>query len=261
MYLKSSDLKVVKYVRTKSVFRDEQKFRHENTAWQDWRFSENPHPLQIGSEVELKLSTYLTCRITRLESHLFCILHLYDSRFSRPVTVRNYLTFDTCDHYSRWARTIWTTDQEMKDSGKTLESTATRICRVERDRVSVNVIARVLNLTMSNAANDRRVEMMKGTATEIQITYVAVWRCTELMNPGYWTRGRARLMMLDVEKGDRWLFETQSFLSDLVRAKTRGKSFPIRRRVGKAWHLRWDSVSRFSEVRSITMSLLDLSGT
>ena len=72
-------------------------------------------------------------------------------------------------------------------------------------------------------------------------------------------RGRARLVVLAVEVGGRWLPETQSFLSQLGSAKARAESPLMRRRVEQAWR----TVGRpvVTAARAVAMSLLEWQGT
>ena len=68
----------------------------------------------------------------------------------------------------------------------------------------------------------------------------------ELVGPN----ARARLVVLGVEVGGRWSEETRCFLSLLARAKSRGETWLMRRRVEQAWRLRWRSLLACVGVRA-----------
>ena len=70
-------------------------------------------------------------------------------------------------------------------------------------------------------------------------------------------RARARLVVLGVEVGGRFFLETQSFLTQLARAKARGETYILRRRVEQAWRLRWGSLA-CTAARAVAAPLLEL---
>ena len=70
--------------------------------------------------------------------------------------------------------------------------------------------------------------------------------------------GRHALVLLGVEVGGRFFLETQSFLTQLARAKARGENFILRRRVEQAWRLRWGSLLACTAARAVAASLLEL---
>ena len=139
-----------------------------------------------------------------------------------------------------------------------------RICREAGGRVTTNVLLRDLDLA-PNAVDGRRLEvdglpLFGGAQLAIDTTMVsslhsngqprrragvedgvvlAVARqrkertSAELVGPD----ARARLVVLGVEVGGRWSEETRCFLSLLARAKSRGETWLMRRRVEQAWRL------------------------
>ena len=71
---------------------------------------------------------------------------------------------------------------------------------------------------------------------------------------------RARLVVIALEVGGRWSTETRSFLSQLAKAKARGKPHLMRRRTEQAWRLRWGSMLSCAAARAVATSLLELPG-
>ena len=68
-------------------------------------------------------------------------------------------------------------------------------------------------------------------------------RCKETTHPELVGRhARARLVVLGVEEGGRFSTETQSFLSQLARAKARCENSILRKRVEQTWRLGWGSL-------------------
>ena len=63
-------------------------------------------------------------------------------------------------------------------------------------------------------------------------------RCPELVGP----RARSRLVVFGVEVGGRWSGESQTFISQLARARARGEQPILRRRAEQAWRIRWGSM-------------------
>ena len=62
---------------------------------------------------------------------------------------------------------------------------------------------------------------------------------------------RARLVVLGVEVGGRFSTETQSFLSQLARAKAHCENSILRNRVEQAWRLRWGSLLVCTTARAV----------
>ena len=60
-------------------------------------------------------------------------------------------------------------------------------------------------------------------------------RYPELVGP----RARSRLVVFGVEVGGRWSGESQTFISQLARARARGEQPILRRRAEQAWRIRW----------------------
>ena len=74
------------------------------------------------------------------------------------------------------------------------------------------------------------------------------------------SNARARQVVLGVEVGGRWSEEVRCFLSLLARAKSRGETWLMRRRVEQEWRLRWGSLLACAGARAVAMSMLDLPG-
>ena len=69
---------------------------------------------------------------------------------------------------------------------------------------------------------------------------------------------RARFVVLGVEVGGRFFTETQSFLSEVARAKARCENSISSKRVEQAWRLRWGSLLPCTTARAVASSLLGL---
>ena len=69
---------------------------------------------------------------------------------------------------------------------------------------------------------------------------------------------RARLVVMGVEVGGRFSTETQSFSSQLARAKARCENSILRKRVEQAWRLRWESLLACTTAGAVASSLLGL---
>ena len=65
-------------------------------------------------------------------------------------------------------------------------------------------------------------------------------------------------MVFGVEVGGRWSGEFQNFISQLARARARGKQPILRRRVEQAWRIRWGSLVSCVVARAVASSLLGL---
>ena len=204
----------------------------------------------------MALSACPTCRVTKIDAHLFRVLLL-----PMPLTVR------TC----RCGRPLDTLGRYCAACARVGESVAARICREAGGRVSTNVFFRDLDLMGPGVPDARRLEVvnglplfggsqiavdttlvsalhsdgtpLRGAATEDGVALRAavlrkMRRYPELVGP----RARARLVVMGVEVGGRWAPETRTFLSLLARAKTRGVCRLLQRRAEQAWRLRWGSL-------------------
>ena len=79
-------------------------------------------------------------------------------------------------------------------------------------------------------------------------------RTLELLAP----RSRAKLVVLAFEVGGRWSAESLAFIRLLARAKARGQTRIMRKRVEQAWRLRWLSLLGCAAARAFAASLLEL---
>ena len=79
-------------------------------------------------------------------------------------------------------------------------------------------------------------------------------RYPELVGP----RARSRLVVFGVEVGGRWSGESQTFISQLARARARGEQPILRRRAEQAWRIRWGSMVSCVVARAVASSLLGL---
>ena len=61
-------------------------------------------------------------------------------------------------------------------------------------------------------------------------------------------------MVIVVEVGGRFSTETQSFLSQLARAKARAENPILRKRVEQVWWLRWGSLLACTTARAVASS-------
>ena len=232
---------------------------------------------QGGSGAGLALSTCPTCRVTRLEPHLFRVL-LLRRLLPLSLTLRNCrcgLPLDACGHH----RAACARAGVLGRRGYALENAAARICREAGGRVTTKVMVRDLDLAAPNAADARILEVVlgflplfgqlavdgsarRGAARTDGVALTDARRKKEATCPKLvGRRGRARLVVLAVEVGGRWSPETQSFLSKLASAKARAESPLMRRRVEQAWRFRWGALLSCSAGRAVAMSLLKWQGT
>ena len=79
-------------------------------------------------------------------------------------------------------------------------------------------------------------------------------RYPELVGP----RARSRLVVFGVEVGGRWSGESQTFISQLARARARGEQPILLRRAEQAWRIRWGSMVSCVVARAVASSLLGL---
>ena len=158
-----------------------------------------------------------------------------------------------------------------------------------RGRVTTNVMIRDLDLIQPGVVDARRLEVVVdglslfggaqlavdptlGSALRSdgprrrakRIDGVALWEARRRKERTYReTMGynrRARLVVLGVEVGGRWSQEMQHFVSRLARAKARGETNLMCRRVERAWRLRWGSILACAVARTVALTMLELSG-
>ena len=70
-------------------------------------------------------------------------------------------------------------------------------------------------------------------------------------------RGRARLVVLGAEVGERWSGETAEFLGALSKAKAESAPEHIREEVRRAWLRQWRNLLSCTAVRAFDTSLLE----
>ena len=73
--------------------------------------------------------------------------------------------------------------------------------------------------------------------------------------------GRARLVVLASEVGGRWFSETQSFLRQFAKAKTRHVPRVLQTSGRMAWIWRWSMILACASARAFAQSLLERRGT
>ena len=243
---------------------------------------------QGGSGAGLALSCSPTCRTTRLEAQLFRVTLLRRLQLPLPFTERSCrcgLPLDSLGHH----RAACARAGVLGKRGWALESIAARICREGGGRVTTNVLVRDLDLALPGAVADgRRLEVVVdglplfgGAQLAVDTTLVCALRSDgrpttraavedgakvtrarrrkETTYPELVGRhARARLVVLGVEVGGRFSTETQSFLSQLARAKARCENSILRNRVEQAWRLRWGSLLACTTAHAVSSSLLGL---
>ena len=131
--------------------------------------------------------------------------------------------------------------------------------------MTTNVMLRDLDLFLPQGADGRRLEVVAdglplfdGAQLAVDTTLVSPLHCDGSARPGapstdgvalsaarrrkeraypelVGPHRRARLVVLAGEVGGRWSEETQSFISQLAKAKSRAEPFVSRRRVEQAW--------------------------
>ena len=115
---------------------------------------------QGGSGAGLAL-TCPTCRVTKMEAHLFRVTLLRRLQLPLPLTVRACrcgLSLDVLGHH----RAACAHAGVLGKRGWALESVAARICREAGGRVTTNVLLRDLDLAFVGAAeaDGRRLEIV-----------------------------------------------------------------------------------------------------
>ena len=171
--------------------------------------------------------------------------------------------------------------------GYALESAAARVCREAGARVTTNVMVRDLDLLPLQQVDARRLEVVAdglplfhgaqvaldttlvsplrrdGTphtrcAVEDGVALMQARRGKERTYPELsGAHGRARLVVLACEVGGRWSSETQPFLRQLAKAKTRHVPPALRTSARLAWLWRWSSILACASARAFAQSLLE----
>ena len=169
-----------------------------------------------------------------------------------------------------------------------LESAAARVCREAGARVTTNVMVRDLDLVPQERVDGRRLEVVagglpsfNGAQLAVDTTMVAPLKRDGTPQPGSvdvdgaalvrarrrkervypeltGRHGRARLVVLACETGGRWSSETQCFLRQAAKAKTRYEPPPLRNSARLAWLLRWSTILACSGVRALALSLMEV---
>ena len=173
--------------------------------------------------------------------------------------------------------------------GCALESAAARVCREAGAMVTTNVLVRDLDLLPMDHVDARRLEVVAdglplGAQVAVDTTLVSPLRrdgtphaqCAredgaalrlarrrkERAYPELsGERGRARLVVLACEVGGRWSSETQSFLGELTKAKTRHVPHNLRTSAKLAWMWRWCTILACASARALAQSLLERRAT
>ena len=175
--------------------------------------------------------------------------------------------------------------------GFALESAAACVCREAGARVTTNVMVRDLDLLPMDRVDARRLEVVAdglplfhGAQVALDTTLVsplrrdgtpharcagedgaALLRARRRKERAYpelsGEHGRARLVVLASEVGGRWSAETQSFLRQLAKAKTRHMPRILRTSAKLAWMWRWSMILACASARAFAQSLLERRGT
>ena len=114
---------------------------------------------QGGSKAGMALSACPTCRVTKIDSHLFRVLLLRDLQLPFPLTAltcRCGRPLDSFGHHPAACARAGV----LARRGHALESVAARICREAGGRVSTNVFVRDLDLMGPGVADGGRLEVV-----------------------------------------------------------------------------------------------------
>ena len=175
-------------------------------------------------------------------------------------------------HSTPLATTVQLVPEQESWEGEGLLWRVQPICREAGARVTTNDFVRDLDMGVPNALDGRRLEVVAdglplhgGAQLAIDTTMVSPLHADgtphrlaatidgavcvdarrrkertypELLAP----RSRAKLVVLALEVGGRWSAESLAFIRLLARAKGRGQTRIMRKRVEQAWRLRWLSL-------------------
>ena len=163
-----------------------------------------------------------------------------------------------------------------------------RVCREAGARVTTNVMVRDLDLVPQERVDGRRLEVVAdglplfhGAQLAVDTTMVAPLKRDGTLQPGtvdvdgavlgrgrrrkerVYTEltgrhGRARLLVLACETGGRWSPETQCFLRQAAKAKTRHEPPPLRTSARLVWLLRWSTMLACNGARALALSLMEV---
>ena len=220
-----------------------------------------------------------TSRLSRLDSSLFRVLLLRRLWLPLPPSSR----FCRCGRPhdpSGHHRAACAQAGVLGRRGYALESAAARVCREASARVSTNVLVRDLDLLPLQRADARRLEVVAdglplfhGAQIAVDKTLVSPLRrngtphsrCAredgaalrqarrrkEQVYPELsGAHGRARLVVLASEVGGRWSSETQTFLRQLARAKSREEAPTLQTSANLAWIWRWSMILACASARA-----------
>ena len=142
-------------------------------------------------------------------------------------------------------------EQESWEGGFALESAAARICR---EAVAQRAIDTTMVSPLHADGTPHRLAATIDGAVCVDARRRKERTYPELLAP----RSRAKLVVLALEVGGRWSTEPLAFIRLLARAKARGQTRIMHKRVEQAWRLRWLSLLECAAVRAFAASLLEL---
>ena len=205
---------------------------------------------QGGPLAGIPFLCFPTSSLSRIDSSLFRVLLLRRLFLPLPPSSRFCRCgrpLDPSGHH----RAACAVAGVLGTRGFALESAAARVCREGGARVSTNVLVRDVDLLPLQHADARRLEVVAdglplchGAQIAVETTLVSplrrsgtphsrcAWEDGAALRQARRTKervypelsgahGRARLVVLASEVGGRWSLETQAFLRQLARAKSR----------------------------------------
>ena len=224
-----------------------------------------------GSGAGLARSTCPVKRLTTFTPQVFRVILLRRLHLPLPLTVRNCRCgqpLDICGHH----RAACARAGVLGGRGWALENVVARICRecatwTLSDLTSKTTVGSKWLLTgclFSEVPNSRStrqwsVHCARRAATHDGVATAEARRRKCRTYPELaGLHGRARLVVLEVEVGGLWSHETQSFLSQLAKAKARGETELMRRRAEQSWRLRWGSFLACTVAQAVASAMLEL---
>ena len=241
---------------------------------------------QGGPLAGIPFLCFPTSRLSRMDSSVFRVLLLRRLWLPLPPSSRFCRCgrpLDSSGHH----RAACAQAGVLGRRGFALESAAARVCREAGARVSTNVLMKDLDLLPLQHADARRLEVVAdglplyhGAQIAVDTTLVSplrrngtphsrcAWedgaalrqarRRKERVYPELsGAHGRARLVVLANEVGGRWSLETQAFLGELARAKSREEPPNFRTSAKLAWTWRWSMILACASARAFAQSLLE----